>query len=256
MTYKIKYPQKISSSELELYFLDLGFEELVEASKEKPRTINQMNMENPYPPELEDLYRLHQYILLNNRTTILEFGCGWSSLVMADSLSSNKDKLGDSILRRGNPFELHILDNEKEYLEIAVSRIKSDNVYTHFSELETYEYQGKLTTRYQTLPFINPDFIYLDGPDQFNVNGTIRGLSTAHVDFMPMSSDILLFEHFMLPGSIIVVDGRTANARFLRANLQRSWDYQHLVDFDQHIFLLAEDSLGKVNSGILDFYEL
>ncbi len=68
---------------------------------------------------------------------------------------------------------------------------------------------------------INPDFIYLDGPDQFNAEGSYNGLSTRHKDFMPMSSDILIFEHFLNPGTIILVDGCTANARFLQKKLAK-----------------------------------
>ena len=40
---------------------------------------------------------------------------------------------------------------------------------------------------------------------------------------MPMSCDILKIEHFLKPGTIIVVDGRAANSRFIKKNLQRNW---------------------------------
>ena len=40
---------------------------------------------------------------------------------------------------------------------------------------------------------------------------------------MPMSCDILKIEYFLKPGTIIVVDGRTSNLRFLINNLQRKW---------------------------------
>ena len=33
-----------------------------------------------------------------------------------------------------------------------------------------------------------------------------------------MAADILAIEHFLVSGTLIVVDGRTANARFLKAN--------------------------------------
>ena len=49
-----------------------------------------------------------------------------------------------------------------------------------------------------------------------------------------MSADILVFEHFLQPGTLIVVDGRAANARFLKTNLEfiyaesekKSWELQ------------------------------
>ena len=49
------------------------------------------------------------------------------------------------------------------------------------------------------LPKINPDFIYLDGPDQFNIKGNKFGINLNHKDLMPMSSDLLRIEHFLKP---------------------------------------------------------
>ena len=86
------------------------------------------------------------------------------------------------------------------------------------------EFNGKLCTYYDNLPNISPDLIYLDGPDQFSSIGSLRGLSTRSSDRMPMFADILSFEHFLTP-TLIVIDGRSANARFLKSNLQRNWDY-------------------------------
>jgi len=71
---------------------------------------------------------------------------------------------------------------------------------------------------------------------------------------MPMSSDILLIEHFLIPGTMILVDGRTANARFLRANVQRDWSYIFDEEYDQSLFVLEEEPLGKINRKQLEFY--
>jgi hypothetical protein len=56
-----------------------------------------------------------------------------------------------------------------------------------------------------------------------------------------------------LPGTLIVVDGRTANARFLKSNLQRDWTYYHSEAFDQHFFELTERPLGIYNKRQIDF---
>ena len=103
------------------------------------------------------------------------------------------------------------------------------------------------------MPNICPDFIYVDGPDQFSAKGFIRGVTTNHPDKLPMSGDLLAIEHFLLPGTLIVVDGRTANARFLKANLQRNWIYFHNKNADQHYFELNEDPLGIFNKRQIDF---
>ena len=110
-----------------------------------------------------------------------------------------------------------------------------------------------MCTYYLNIPNISPDLIYLDGPDQFSASGTLRGMGTGHPDRMPMAADILSFEHFLCPGTLIVVDGRTANARFLRCNLQRDWAYFHDHNLDQHFFELIEEPLGLYNREHINF---
>jgi hypothetical protein len=117
------------------------------------------------------------------------------------------------------------------------------------------QWNGRIATEFKTLPLVNSDFIYLDGPDQFDVLGDVNGISTRHKDMLPMACDILKIEHFLTPGTILVVDGRTANARFLHANLQRDWDYEHHIEEDRHVFTLVEAPLGKHNANQLRFYE-
>ena len=117
------------------------------------------------------------------------------------------------------------------------------------------KFKGKYyATEYLKLPLINPDFIYLDGPDQFGTKGAINNFSTRHADLMPMACDILKFEHYLIPGTIILIDGRAANARFLKSNFQRKWKYVDDTKNDQHIFYLNEKPLGRVNKEILNFY--
>ena len=40
------------------------------------------------------------------------------------------------------------------------------------------KFNGRVCTQYKKLPLINPDLIYLDGPDQFNVKKNVNGIST------------------------------------------------------------------------------
>jgi len=70
-----------------------------------------------------------------------------------------------------------------------------------------------------------------------------------------MLCDVLKFEHFLTPGTIIILDGRTANARFLKTNFQRDWKHLHNVYNDHHYFWLDEPSLGKHNTEQLKFYQ-
>ena len=68
-----------------------------------------------------------------------------------------------------------------------------------------------------------------------------------------MSADILTFEHFLTPGTLLLVDGRTANARFLKANFQRSWEYVHDEVADIHTFELKEPPLGPYNRAHIEY---
>ena len=77
----IKIPKKASDKQIEQFFIARGLRELVKISKIKSKRTDYLNyhgivVDNPYKPELRSLYRLFQYITLNKRTTILEFGSG------------------------------------------------------------------------------------------------------------------------------------------------------------------------------------
>tara|TARA_B110000263_G_C14781571_1_gene273464 strand:- start:100 stop:474 length:375 start_codon:yes stop_codon:yes gene_type:complete len=114
-------------------------------------------------------------------------------------------------------------------------------------------FNSRICTLYENLPNICPDLIYIDAPDQFSPIGDVRGISTNHPDRLPMAADVLTIEHFLLPGTLIVLDGRTANARFLQTNLQRNWAYHHLSEYDQHFFELKEEPLGIYNQKQIEF---
>lgn len=215
----------------------------------------------PYSAEFDDLSRLHLIARKRKVSTILEFGVGKSTSILADALLKNKKNNYDYFvknLRKKNIFEIHSIDNYKKWIDECLNNISSNFidggiVNMHFSNLKTGEFSGRVCTYYQNIPNIAPDLIYLDGPDQFSPVGDIRGISTRHQDRFPMSADILSFEHFLHPGTLIIVDGRTANARFLHANFQRSWSYYYSENWDQHFFELLEKPLGKYNKMMIDY---
>jgi hypothetical protein len=262
---KILVPKKITNIEIKKFFKNKNLNELINLSKFQDTKVNEMIINSPYKPELNDLYRLYQFIFLNKRTTVLEFGSGYSSLIFSIALNDlsklYKNKLTN--LRRNNQFELFILENEKKYLNITKKRIKKFSkklnlnikINYYLSSVEMSLYENKISTSYKKLPLCNPDFIYLDGPDQFNVKGNLNNFSTRHKDMMPMANDILKIEYFLTPGTIIVTDGRTANAQFLKDYLRRNWLYKFDYINDQHIFYLNETPLGKYNKLQLDFYK-
>ena len=120
--------------------------------------------------------------------------------------------------------------------------------------METYN--GQISMSYQKLHFCNPDFIYVDAPDlSNNIKGNIQNIKAKHADMMPMINDILKFENYLIPGTIIVFDGRAANAIFCKNNFKRNWLYYFDKEFDQHFFYLDDEPLGLINQELLNFYK-
>ncbi len=238
------------------FLTELGLESLLEQSEALRAGVNAKLLQSaPYPPELSDLESLHQLIQRTNRTTVLEFGCGWSSMIFAASLKVVQQKCGDlGHYRRNNAYECHSIDDQKEFFEIAKARISPElenHIVFYFSPVNMTLWNGRVSTEYNILPLVSPDLIYLDGPDQFGVAGDINGWSTRHKDMMPMACEHIKIEHLLTPNTIIIVDGRAANARFLKCNFQRNWDYKYCPSRDQHFFLLDEEPLGKYSKALI-----
>ena len=223
--------------------------------KEIYASVDPNNVE-PFPAELDDLIRLHYLVTSRKVTTILEFGVGKSTIVFDNALSVNKKANKSFVtknLRRTNAFECHSVDNSKFYINFIEKNFKLSNTQLHYSKCRMGTFNDRICTYYDDVPNISPDFIYLDAPDQFSTFGHVRGISTRTADRLPMAADILAMEHFLLPRTLIVIDGRTANARFLKSNLQRNWKYRYYRQYDQHFFELMEEPLGDLNKIQIDY---
>jgi len=257
------FPEKIDYRK---YLINNKLESLIgknEISKTIKKTTNKNPFHNvnpknnePLPPEFDDLIRLHFIIKKRKATTVLEYGVGYSSIVLADAIFKNSQDNSIPKIRCSNLFELHSVDTSKEYINITKKRIPkrlSSIINFHFSNVTMSEFNGRICTLFDSNPNISPDIIYVDGPDQFSPTGDIRGISTRHSDRMPMVADILSMEHFLCPGTLIIFDGRTANARFVKSNLQRNWSYLYVEEFDQHFFELLETPLGEHNKKKIDY---
>tara|TARA_A100001011_G_scaffold107641_1_gene114216 strand:+ start:207 stop:998 length:792 start_codon:yes stop_codon:yes gene_type:complete len=241
------------------FFDKIGIKELNNFKHISKPKIKKIIEKKTYGPNLSDLYSLYNIIITHKRTTVLEFGSGWSSLIISYALQNLKKKYSKEItkIRRSNPFELFIIENEKKYLNETKKKLKKLNeikIHYTLSKVKMINYKGKFATEYSKLPLCNPDFIYLDGPDQYNIKKSSNNFSTAHPDLMPMVADILKMEYFLLPGTIILIDGRGANARFLKNNLERKWGYKYLEISDQHFFVLNDKPIGKLNKKQINFY--
>lgn len=259
---KIIFPKNLNDRHIENFFVKIGLKQLVSDSKKKiPPHVDQRTMRIPQPPDLRDLYKLYMFIVLNKRTTVLEFGTGYSTLVMHYALMENQKRFGNKkpFPRCEYPYEIFTIDNHKFFSKISKNRVekyskKSKYVNFFYSRAKMTNYQGNFAVEYLKLPRVNPDFIYLDGPSQWAPNDTINNFTTAHPDMMPMSCDIAKIENFLTPGTIIVSDGRTANSFFLKNCFKRNWQFVCDKINDQCYFLLKDSSLGIHNDKQLKFY--
>jgi len=207
---------------------------------------------------LNDLVRLHKIIRERKIFNVLEFGTGYSTIIMADAISKNKidfETLKEKpAIRNTTPFQIHTVDTSTKWIkhtkEIFPKKLIK-YVSFHVSDVHIGKFNGRLCHFYDKLPNIVPDFIYLDGPSPEHVKGSINGLDFKLFDRTVLSADLLLMESTFLPGTFILIDGRTNNARFLKNNFQR--DYEYIHDEDIHTFELIESPLGKYNKDYLEY---
>lgn len=207
-----------------------------------------------FAPESADLARLHRLIRSRKPFTILEFGVGYSTLVIADALRKNRRDWNalssPPAVRNRFPFHCFTVDASPHWLELAQSQFPDDLrsfVTFHHSGVRIGTHNGQLCHFYEKLPDIVPDFIYLDGPDPKDVQGSINGLSFQCEERTVLSGDPLLMESTLLPGFFMLLDGRTNNARFLERNLTRPYKVVWDREGDVTTFELDEERLGEVN---------
>ncbi len=215
------------------------------------------NYDKPHEFEMDDLCRLHWLVLKRKAINILEIGSGFSTVFMAHALeilSKNFDKKIN--FRVDKKFHIYSLDESKKFLKITKKRIPK-NLQKYVSLINSRnkltEYQGKYATKATNIPNISPDLIYLDGPSQYATSENMDGFNLNNISRFPMSADLLYIEYFLEPSTFIIVDGRTANARFLKDHFKRNWSHRHDEKGDCHYFELKEKPLGFYNKLKLKF---
>ena len=199
-------------------------------------------------PQYEDLERLYNLIIEKRATTVLEFGCGYSTIVITKALAENK-KWFEALpekpeVRNLNLWECHSIDTNEKWTNV-ISGLCDATLYKRICC--SVGWRNMTCTAYSAMPQITPDFIYIDGPDPNQVIG-------GYYD-MPMSADLLGMEPILIPGTTVLIDGRTNNARFLRRNLQRTWCFLENQEEDYTLMNLQEPRLGKINACGRDILE-
>ncbi len=193
---------------------------------------------NILKPNLNDLARLLKICQDSNPENIIEYGCGFSSLIFHNFLNQNyKNELRS---------HFQIIEVHRKYLDLAIKRFdKSRNKFKLISDICSVQKDNVRddgSHKYLASYKFNPDLIYLDGPDPKDIEDSQFIVTEQRV---PISSDLLSIESWLLPATIIVVDGRSANVRYLKRNLQRNWEWDTNYENDCSIGILNEEPLGK-----------
>jgi hypothetical protein len=214
---------------------------------------------NLYEPELDDLWFLYRLIKDKCVTSILEYGSGWSTYAMGIALHENFLDFGlehTQTIRHPNPFKLMTIDASNKYQEIAMNRI-SDEVKKNILPIKSTPVlttlDGAICHKFELIPNFAPDLIYLDGPDHNQVMGNLEGFEYNESFTQPMGCDLLMIEPFLWPETILVTDGRTANARFLASRFKRDWQIMHDPFGDRTMFRLNESPLGLISEEHINF---
>ena len=199
---------------------------------------------NPFIPDIEDLVILHKLIIKHKITSVMEFGAGYSTIIMADAIFKNLKKNKINIDKK---IGVHSCEANKNYFKkLKIPNELKNLIKINYSKVVMTNFNSRLCTVYKKIPRISPQLIYLDGPDLYSVKNTINNFSTNFDECVPMSADILLIEPFLLPGTIIVVDGRCLMLVF-ENNFQRKWKKTVYKKIDLTTFILNEKPIGKHN---------
>ena len=198
-------------------------------------------------PVFTDLANMHRLVRKRKPQTVLEFGSGFSTIVLAHALDMNaKERSG------GEQPMLHSVESNEHWMNNTGGKIPEHlKKYVELSHSPIFarEFNGQLTFHYETLPNVVPDFIYLDGPGAADVQGEVRGLSFQigenHLR-RQVFSDVLLYESTFHKGAFILLDSMYATMHFLRHNLKREYKFRWDVISDQPSFELMEHGPKKL----------
>jgi len=204
------------------------------------------------PPHYDDLEFLYGLIRKYKSKVVLEFGIGYSTLVIAKAIEKNKLEWDGNVRpfkTKTNLFTVNVVEANNDgrwmagAMENIIDKVPTGMVRVTSCPVMVGTFRDMICHYYTRIPNVIPDFIYLDGPDPKDANGNVRGIHFNHPEAIPMAADLLFIEPILLPGTVILIDGRTANARFLQRNFQRKWRYDWFPEKDMTVLLLDEERL-------------
>lgn len=234
------------------------------APRNKEGILSAVDIQNvePFSPDYCDLAKLHFLTRKRKSIEVLEFGSGFSTVILAHAMKLNSNDFLAEVqgkFRNSSPFCCVSVEENQFFFNTTTRYLEMSNLGGFgklvLSSVSGIEHRGRVATIYDSIPAVAPDFVFLDGPSQFAWTGSIRNVQTNDVRRMPMSADLIAIEYYLEPGTIVLVDGRTSNARFLRDFFRRRWVYAHDIEQDLSCFVLDEPPIGLLNRAKMQFWE-
>lgn len=177
-----------------------------------------------FPPNCADLWFLYQTVRRRKPRTILEFGSGCSTVILAQALWENQQE-ADGTSR------LYSVESDPSWRDVTVRALPShlqDICDVRYSPVREVDYEGTPAFRHVEIPErVKPDMVYLDGPP----------LTWER----QVAIDLLDLEERFSPACCLVVDGRWRNVLFLKRYFKRryrvrecGWSFNH--SRNRHVF--------------------
>lgn len=180
-----------------------------------------------FPPNCADLWFLYQTVRRRKPRTILEFGSGCSTVILAQALWENRREAND---RQGR---LYSIESDAHWRDVTARCMPShlaDLCDIQYSPAGEVDYGSVPAFRHTTVPDVVPELVYLDGPPL--------------TEERQVAIDLLDLEPRFTPGFCLVVDGRWKNVLFLKRHLKRryrvsesGWSFNH--SRNRHMFELV-----------------
>jgi hypothetical protein len=261
-----KILKQIINLDLEKKFYEFGIDKLIKQKvyklpkSSKPNDTSKKAGGDAFEAECPDLTRLYSIIRMRKIITVLEFGSGKSTKIIAEALRRNKEDYHDqiSLVRRKNSFHIYSLESEKKYANEVINSCKKAGLEKYVTvklvEAEQANFNNMMCGKYKKIPAVCPDLIYIDGPMPMSYkNSKKQYMSMNDSDITNITCDLLIIEPVLLPGTIVIIDGMTNNARFNKRNLQRNWLSHEDLNNDLTIMILDEPTLGVHHKNQLIF---
>ena len=173
---------------------------------------------------------LHQLIIKKKFQKILEFGSGWTTIIMAHALSIIDDESNENLCK------LYVIESDKKWAEETKKNIPEHLIkYVEFiiekPIIKDNNFQNYL--EYKKLPNKNIDLVFVDGPNAKDAEGNINGIDNSVINQNAIIN-IINYENDSKK-TWYLIEQRIGCVEFLIKNLRYS--YQINYYFQNYHFL-------------------